>query len=461
MSTIPTGRAHNTALAASSPKVGPRLAFDQADLLTLPQHMYELMMRNVASDGFVFTDPRNPTNAAMNSAPGCVIAAPSFPANTPGIDQNYVYNWTRDAAITAMEIAAAKLPCAPGTAPEPLIDYVTFAQTTQQNAKAAGIPIRASFSIAGLPRLDWTDQSDGPALQSLAILSAFSQLDAPTQVIAKNVITNNVNTLLNVFQNPTFNLWEERQGFSFFARSVQLRCFQAIKANTIGIAVPPAIDAAIASLQAALATHWNGTMYVSIINPQAANYDPNIDIVSASLYGAIPCTDTKLLATAAQLRHQWADDDSPELYPINVADQALSVGPLFGRYPGDTYDGDMADNILGRHPWALCTCNFAQLYYNVANTVAKNNSIPIDANSQLFFSQVGVTAATAVADAVTALQNAADQMLWAVIYHSDHLELSEQFDGVSGYEKSVKNLTWSYAAFLSAVRAKTGQTVQG
>ena len=43
-------------------------------------------------------------------------------------------------------------------------------------------------------------------------------------------------------------------------------------------------------------------------------------------------------------------------------------------------------------------------------------------------------------------------MLAAVLYHSDHLELSEQFDRDSGYEKSVRNLTWSYAAFLSAVR---------
>ena len=38
---------------------------------------------------------------------------------------------------------------------------------------------------------------------------------------------------------------------------------------------------------------------------------------------------------------------------------------------------------------------------------------------------------------VSSLQNAGDAMLQAVIYHSDNLELSEQFDGVSGYEKSV------------------------
>ena len=52
-------------------------------------------------------------------------------------------------------------------------------------------------------------------------------------------------------------------------------------------------------------------------------------------------------------------------------------------------------------------------------------------------------------------------MLQAVIFHSDHLELSEQFDGTTGYEKSVANLTWSYASFLSAVRARNAVSVAG
>ena len=45
-------------------------------------------------------------------------------------------------------------------------------------------------------------------------------------------------------------------------------------------------------------------------------------------------------------------------------------------------------------------------------------------------------------------------MLQAVIFHSDNLELSE-FDATAGYEKSVSNLSWSYASFLSAIRART------
>ena len=45
-------------------------------------------------------------------------------------------------------------------------------------------------------------------------------------------------------------------------------------------------------------------------------------------------------------------------------------------------------------------------------------------------------------------------MLGAIIAHSDHFELSEQFDAFTGYEKSVSNLSWSYAAYLSAIRAR-------
>jgi glucoamylase len=82
------------------------------------------------------------------------------------------------------------------------------------------------------------------------------------------------------------------------------------------------------------------------------------------------------------------------------------------------------------------------------------SSAGIDSLSAGFFSQVGVDASTTPAAAATALQGAGDQMLQAVIFHSDNLELSEQFDATTGYEKSVSNLSWSYASFLSAVRAR-------
>ena len=423
-----------------------QVAVAQSSLTTIAPYMFWLMFRNVASDGFVFEDPEN---AHALSQPGCVLASPSW-ENTGHVDQDYVYNWTRDAATVAIELAAGPIPTN-----QPLIDYVQFAQACQNSASAFGHFDRASFFIDGTPRQQWTDQTDGPALQTLAILPLFSQLDAPTQTVANAVIAANLNFLQGAYQGETVNLWEEETGASFFARSVQLECFQAITGNTLGIPVPGWLSIAIPWLQNALQQHWNGQYYQSLlpVPTDKTPYDPNIDIVMAAIYGAVAVTDTKLLATAALLRSQWADPASAYFYPINGADQQRGIGPLLGRYPGDTYDGN-SDTPADDHPWAVSTCNFAELYYRLAGAITAAGAIPLDANSATFFSQVGVGSSTTPAAAAAALQSAGDQMLQAVTFHSDHLELSEQFDATSGYEKSVSNLSWSYASFLSAVRAR-------
>ncbi len=421
-----------------------RPALAQSNLSALTPYMFWLMFRNVASDGLVFEDP---VNAGVVSQPGCVLASPSWENSATHVSQDYVYNWTRDAAIVAIELAAGPLPTG-----QPLIDYVQFGQTCQNSG---GDFDRAAFLINGTPR-SWTDQTDGPALQTLAILKMYAQLDAPTQAVATTVIAANLNFLQNAYQGQTYNLWEEEYGASFFARAAQLQCFRAVTANTVGIPVPGWLNTAVPWLENALAGHWNGQCYQSMLpvpTDYRAPYDPNIDVVMAAIYGAIAVTDTKLLATAALLRSQWADPTSKYFYPINGADQQRGIGPMLGRYPGDVYDGD-TDALVGDHPWAVSTANFAELYYRLAGYVTTAGTVPLDSLSAGFFSQVGVGASTAPAAAATALQGAGDQMLQAVVFHSDHLELSEQFDATSGYEKSVSNLSWSYASFLSAIRAR-------
>jgi glucoamylase len=425
--------------------VKPALA--QANLTTVAQYMFWLMFRNVASDGLVFEDP---VNAGVLSQPGCVLASPSWENSATHVRQDYVYNWTRDSAIVAIELAAGALPTS-----QPLIDYLQFVQFCQNSAINLGHLDRASFLINGTPR-DTSDQTDGPALQTLAILQLFGQLDGPTQTLAKAVIAANLSFLQNAYQGETVNLWEEEYGASFFARSVQLKCFQAIAANNLGIPVSGWLSTAVPWLENALAGHWNGQYYRSLLpvpTDSRAPYDPNIDIVSAAIYGAVSLTDTKLLATAALLRSQWADPASNYFYPINGADQQRGIGPILGRYPGDVYDGD-TDAQVGDHPWAVSTANFAELYYRLAKEITSAGTVPLDNLSASFFSQIGINASTTPAAAAAALQTAGERMLQAVVFHSDHFELSEQFDGTSGYEKSVRNLSWSYASFLSAVRAK-------
>lgn len=478
-------RASQTLSVGSFIKTGPQISAGGGDFKAIAQHMYNLMLRNISTDGYSFIHPENQHNPVVTdlahlnvpfieSVPGCVIAAPSFAVNTAGVNQDYVYHWIRDAAITMFEVIAANQPVTAGESIQTLIDYVNFSKTCQDHAtpafgQATTTLGHACFTIDGRPR-DWSEQSDGPALQTLAILQAYNQLDTATQTLAKQIIKINLGYLLTVYQNQTRNLWEEVDGFSFFTRSVQLRCFISIKNNSIGVSKPAGLDQAISWLQQALPQHWNNTgkYYISVLNlnssPSKPFYDPNIDIISASLYGAIPRTDTKLLATAAKLRDQWANDNSVDVYPINQTDRNLGLGPLLGRYPGDDYDGGSPS--LGKHPWALCTSNLSELYYGLAQDLLDNkqniqlNNL-IDDLSQTFFAQVGVDKNTAKLDAAQLLINAGDAMLKSVIFHSDHLELSEQFDGVNGYEKSVKNLTWSYAAFLSAVRARNGENIVG
>jgi glucoamylase len=177
-----------------------RPALAQSDLTTIAPYMFWLMFRNVASDGFVFEDP---VNTGVLSQPGCVLASPAWENTATNVSQDYVYNWTRDAAIAAIELAAGPLPTS-----QPLIDYVQFAQTCQTSASSIGHFDRASFLINGTPR-DWTDQTDGPALQTLAIVRLYAQLDAPAQAIANAVIAANLTFLQNAYQGQTYNLREE------------------------------------------------------------------------------------------------------------------------------------------------------------------------------------------------------------------------------------------------------------
>jgi glucoamylase len=425
-----------------------------SDFGTVAQHMFDLMIRNAASDGFVFRDPQT----GVFSKPGCIIASPSYAEDLSVVDQDYVYNWTRDSAVTALEVAAAVQPAGQATNPT-LLDYVTFARTCQT---APGAPIhRGSYRIDGTPR-DWSDQSDGPALRIIATITAYPLLDAPTQQVANDVVAADLDFLVQAYQHPTVNLWEEHSGFSFFARAVQLRCFQMLLDENRAGAHKDEVAAGVQWLTDALQQHWDGTMYRSMLASDAPEgYDPNIDIVIAAVYGAVSCTDPKVLATVASLQDTWVDDASPLAYPINHDDAQRGLGPMFGRYPSDHYDGDIGDpDVTGRHPWALCTANVAEFHYRLASAVEDSGAVPLDDVSKPFFNRLGVGPGQPAADVTRSLRAAGDRMMNALVFHSDHLELSEQFDGVTGYEKSVRDLTWSYAAFLSAARARSGQSVR-
>ncbi|GAA1835238.1 glycoside hydrolase family 15 protein [Pseudonocardia ailaonensis] len=415
--------------------------------------MYWLMTRNVASRVISYTDPLT----GARSLPGAIVASPSFATDGTGdTTQNYVFHWVRDAAIAAAEIAASG-----SRAGDPLVDlrmaqYAEFAATCQA---ATDDLATAVFTIDGRPRQGWSLQHDGPALQALMLLGAAERLDGPARDAARGVVERDLAFVVERAHDPATNLWEEVSGQSLFTRAVQLRALRAAPDNALGAAIPAGAPDVEAWLAARIPDHVDGNgRYLSVLDAQLRpDYDPNIDVVLACLHGAIPATDPHLLATVAELRRIWTDPASPFRYPINDIDAAEDLGPLVGRYPGDVYDGDndptdTTRDVVG-HPWPVCSAALAELHYRVAAAIANDAAPPADDLSRPFFAQVGASG-VATSEAVAALCRAGDRILRAIVSHSDHLSLSEQFDKESGFEKSVRELTWSYAAFLSAVRAR-------
>jgi glucoamylase len=435
--------------------------------------MLALMLRNISTAGFVLADHNasavSPAPGGF-SKPGCILASPSwaigscsYPGNVAQIAEDYAFNWTRDAAIavsTVLKQAPALLPA--GAANQILVNYINFAAACQGSGGGLG---QAKYTPEG-GSTGAADESDGPALRILTILQGLAGLSGPIVATAAQVINNDLAYLLgdNRYQATTVTLWEDTIGQSIFARAVQLRCFNRLMAvgPGLGIAVPASVPAAASYLSTQLQdNHWdpNNNRYMSVLgasrlwgDPPVA-YDPAIDPVLACLYGdGFDCTDPKLLSTAAQVRAQWTPG-GPAPYPINSADASIGVGPIVGRYNGDQYNGLLLNSATG-HPWAVCTCGFAQLYYSLAASVDAGAPVPSDPLASAFLSQVNVKATDPPASVVGALQGAGDSMLNAVVYHSNCFELSEQFDQATGFELSVSNLTWSYAAFLLALGAR-------
>ena len=201
-------------------------AIGQVDLAGLAPTMLAFMKANIANDAPVFVDQHGVT-----SKPGCIIASPSFSGVT---DQDYVHHWTRDAAVTAVEIATS-LPAGTGV-DQTLCDYVSFSELCQRNAADSGHFFRAAFQIDGNVR-DWSDQKDGPALQSLAFVEAWPFLDDPSKATARNVAQRNLDETVAHWRDDAgvFGPWEDVKGPSFFARAAQVAFLEEVRGgNTLG-----------------------------------------------------------------------------------------------------------------------------------------------------------------------------------------------------------------------------------
>lgn len=167
-------------------------------------------------------------------------------------------------------------------------------------------------------------------------------------------------------------------------------------------------------------------------------------------------TQKKVLATAVAI-----EDAFERLYPLN-REQPQHLGTAIGRYPEDTYDGYQSASL--GNPWFLATLAYAELYYNA---IQEKDYVAVNEVNAPFFAhvlktrpedlmyQVFLRGEPGFDELVNKMLARADAFMKTVQYHArSNGSLSEQYDRYIGFQTGARDLTWSYAAFITAANAR-------
>lgn len=331
----------------------------------------------------------------------------------------------------------------------------------------------AGIRAASLTRLAQDLISGGIATNLQWVRQKLYDGQSPSQ----SVIKVDLDFLVQHWQDPSYDLWEEVEGTHFFTQMVQRKALVngAVLADQLGDSASAATyRATAASMAAEIQGFWNPSegQIVTTLNWVGGLSGKNSGLDSATILGVLRggtddgffgVTDDRVWATAEKMRVAFQN-----LYPINQTTQdwqGQPMGTAIGRYPEDTYNGGPTRS--GGNPWFLATAAFGEFYYKAATTWQGSQKIAITSlNASILQGLRGYSGAPLVvgetitasdarfASLIQAIRNSGDDMMRRVHYHADASgALSEQIDRNTGFMESAANLTWSYASFLTAFKA--------
>lgn len=388
--------------------------------------------------------------------PGSVLASPS------GDSPNYRFHWSRDAALVMDQALLF--------APDRLRDYVALSRREQLAPSAEGLG-EPRFRLDGAAdNLPWTrPQYDGPALRALTLIRAFPLAKGSLRRDVLDTLRVDLNFVAQYGRSPCFDLWEELRGLHFYTQSVQYAALLAGAElfDSLGEdAVSARFRKVAEDLAAALELFWDPAKgYIGVtreleIRPDDPHYkEAGLDtaVILAALHARVPrgilsFTDERLLATAHALEQAFS-----QAYAINAKREGQAVA--IGRFTDDRY--------FGGNPWYLTTAAFAELHYRVAAAIEAKGELRVTPRNRAFLG-VNLAAGTIVKARsaggqamIAALRRKGDDYLALLRkYVGSQGEMSEQFDRDAGVPVSAYDLSWSYAAFLSAVRARSSGSLR-
>lgn len=308
-------------------------------------------------------------------------------------------------------------------------------------------------------------QRDGPALRATTLIT-YSRYLLGTGIEADTteaqniwpIIRNDLNYVAQYWNQTAFDLWEEVKGSSFFTIAVQYRAL--VEGKALGQQLQQDVSAYESQAQEVLCFYqsfWNGEFAIANINVDQDGFSRS-GIDAASVLASIATFDPKAgchdmlfqpcSSRALSNLKNYIDTFRP-IYAINKDVQG-NAGVATGRYPEDVY--------FGGNPWYLTTLAVAEQLYDAIQQWNTVNSISIDALSLSFWQSVysSATSGTYSKDSaefstlIDAVFAYADTFVeTALRYTPENGALDEQYSRDDGTPLSARDLTWSYASFVS------------
>ncbi|KAI1388318.1 carbohydrate-binding module family 20 protein [Hypoxylon trugodes] len=407
---------------------------------------------------------------------GIVVASPS--TDNP----DYFYTWTRDAALVFRAIVDRFANSYDADLQTEIQNYI-IAQAKLQTVSNPSGSLSDGTGLAE-PKFNvdasaftgsWgRPQRDGPALRAIA-LSGYAEwllangYNSTANDVVWPIIRNDLAYVTQYWNQTGFDLWEEVSGSSFFTIAASHRSLVegSALAKSLGASTTD-YDAVAPQILCFLQSFWSSSSgyalaNINVNNGRSAkdanvllssihNFDPALSCDAATFQ---PCSDRALSS------HKVVVDSFRDIYTINsgiAAGSAVAVG----RYPEDTY--------YNGNPWYLNTLAAAELLYDALYVWQTEGSITVTATSLPFFQDFssGVAAGTykSDSDTYTTLYNAvygyADGFVDIVSkYVASNGSLAEQYSRDDGTPLSARDLTWSYASFLTAAARRAGVVPAG
>ncbi|MBC7384870.1 MAG: glycoside hydrolase family 15 protein [Cryobacterium sp.] len=425
----------------------------------------------------------SPSDGAL----GSVMASPS--RSQP----DYYAFWVRDGSLVMREVwnyrsVNGKL------AQNTLKDFALFSRRLQGTSNWSGAAYdlgigEPKFEIDGHPyEKGWgRPQNDGPALRVSALLGLADDLmrssdrEFVNQVLyraempARTVIKADLEYVAHHWQDSSFDLWEEVRGDHFYTRIAQWRALLdgAVFAQRMG-------DSSAAKFYkeqsvlvlGSLNAFWSGSKgYLMATRNRidgAGDKYSSLDIavilgVLHSGKSGFPFSvdDDRVIATMFQLEQAF-----DYAYPLNrekTNPDGFQMAPGIGRYPEDRYDGYRTDRQ--GNPWFLSTHAMAEYLLRLRGELKAQGGVKITDVSRPFFESLlrtnlrtkrSLQAGDMTFGALLkALADRSDAYIRRSQFHTDRSgHQSEQFNRVDGYMQGARDLTWSYASFLSLRRIR-------